>query len=223
MIAPPQFGAAAGRRSAKLRLAAVPKPPPNRGCCISGHPTSGSLEGRLRGQDVCQATACRYHLARVQGSDRPGRRFPGKPGAPDRLLPNVGVQCALDVADSGPKTSEETARFLGLSGAGRGRRVEQILVDALGKLEGSPLLANLAKQAGFVDHVAPLIDRESKQPRSNSRMNNSEVAVEITIDGHAVKLEGRWARSVLQSIKNSPSRALANHLRLLIEQMPVKP
>lgn len=68
--------------------------------------------------NTCRQTACRYHLQRKDGN------------APRREH-NKAFMCALDAANAGPLTLEESAALLGMTR----ERVRQIEWEALRKLE----------------------------------------------------------------------------------------
>ena len=72
----------------------------------------------------CTQVHCRYHLAHMGLGDH--RRQPTR-------------DCALAVANEGPRTLDEVAAVLGMSG----ERVRQIEEHALAKLKGSKALRRL--------------------------------------------------------------------------------
>lgn len=102
------------------------KPPATRACCLSGTPTTGSLDERRQGRRSCEAFSCRHNLLVTDSGDMPGRRHGGL--APEWTLRGDNTSagapsCALDVADEGEHSSAEVAALLGISK----RRVEQIV------------------------------------------------------------------------------------------------
>lgn len=103
------------------------RPPATRGECVAGTDLTGSLEQRKQGKQ-CGAYECRYHLAVVQSSDVPGRRFDGV--SPEWTVSGDNISasapsCALDVADANPAgmSNGDVAEIMGISR----RRVEQIV------------------------------------------------------------------------------------------------
>jgi hypothetical protein len=76
------------------------------------------------GEAPCTQVQCRYHLAHASLGDH--YREPTR-------------DCALVVANEGPRSTDEVAAVLGISG----ERVRQIEVRALAKLRGSGRLRRL--------------------------------------------------------------------------------
>jgi hypothetical protein len=128
--------------SAALRRLPVlrPRRPATRGDCIAGTDLTGSRDERMTGRAQCGAYDCRHNLSVVESESVPGRRHGGL--APEWTVTDRGdagaPSCCLDVADTGPHTPAEIARYLGTSK----RRVEQIIKAAL-EGEGGVELARL--------------------------------------------------------------------------------
>jgi DNA-directed RNA polymerase sigma subunit (sigma70/sigma32) len=76
------------------------------------------------GEAPCTQVQCRYHLAHASLGDH--HREPTR-------------DCALAVANEGPRSTDEVAAVVGISG----ERVRQIEVRALAKLRGSGPLRRL--------------------------------------------------------------------------------
>jgi hypothetical protein len=96
------------------------------GDCIAGTRVTSSLEQRMAGRAQCERYGCRHNLLRIDSADRQGRTHNGV--APELTLSGENVHagapsCALDVANTGPKSSREVAAIEGLTA----RRVEQIM------------------------------------------------------------------------------------------------
>jgi hypothetical protein len=92
------------------------------------------------GRSQCLNFGCRHNLLVSESESVPGRRHGGL--APEWTVTDRGdpgkPSCCLDVANTGPKSPAEIARYLGTSK----RRVEQIIKAAL-EGEGGVELARL--------------------------------------------------------------------------------
>ncbi len=78
--------------------------------------------------EACSQVRCRYHLAQMGVGDH--RREPTR-------------DCALSVANEGPRYLDEVAAILGITG----ERVRQIEERALRKLHGSAALRRLFNES----------------------------------------------------------------------------
>jgi hypothetical protein len=118
------------------------RPPPTRGDCVEGVPNTGSKADRIAGRAQCQAYTCRHNLLMTDSANVPGRRHNGL--APEWTLTERGnagsPSCALDVADTGPKTADEISKLTGFTK----RRIEQVLKKAKDGAFG----ADIARLAG---------------------------------------------------------------------------
>lgn len=100
-------------------------PPPTRGDCIKGTPTTGSRDARMQGRAQCMALRCPHNLLVEHSSDRPGRPHNGL--RPDWTVngdtASSDASCTLDLADQGPMSTDAIAKALKTTR----RRVQQIL------------------------------------------------------------------------------------------------
>jgi hypothetical protein len=80
----------------------------------------------------CPHVRCRFHMWRLDGHDRPGRRFENFPGPPSTLARYSLESCALDIADENEHgmTCREIGATMGVSK----RRVQQVLKKVLAAL-----------------------------------------------------------------------------------------
>jgi hypothetical protein len=109
-----------------------------RGDCISGTPGSGSKDDRIAGRKQCSVYACRFNLLVDASEDVPGRRHDGlaPPWTLSGRVDATAPSCALDVADTGPKSAAEIADMMGFDDK---RRIEQLLKQALSSEAGVEL------------------------------------------------------------------------------------
>lgn len=109
-------------------------PPPTRGHCIEGTPTTGSRADRLAGRAQCRAYGCRYNELVQHADDMPGRRHDGR--APEWTFYGESrsasaPSCALDIADQGKQQCSDLERKLGQ----HRRRYQQLVRQAIAAFE----------------------------------------------------------------------------------------
>jgi len=117
------------RRAALLRLA----PGQTAWAPLPGLPAGGRDECR-GGERPCRYVACRDNLLRIDGADRPGHRWDGRPPQTIIRTPEPGeATCGRDHYER-EHTAAEIGRLIGGARPLGKRRVQQIVRGALDKL-----------------------------------------------------------------------------------------
>jgi hypothetical protein len=116
----PHVVAAKSRVRRSHRLAVLPQEP------REGLPPGGREECRT-GPRPCPYVRCKHHLWMRVGEERQGS---GNTSVGSTVEPVTWTTCALDVAESGPRSTREIAEWLGVSM----RRVQQLIKAGIAKL-----------------------------------------------------------------------------------------